>query len=168
MNEKISSPFCFLVTCVGPDHTSVRRNTPHTPLFSSNVSCEVRAASMQFPVHDENKAWCTTILFEISAIVGTFSILTRRTLGPRWGMSDYICPVGKIPLGTPSDHRTFGNVFLLDGTHVNHTLVKDGWCWWYRKYAPNNSSNSTYVVPRLRWIQTVSHLIVLCVLPAHL
>jgi Staphylococcal nuclease homologue len=23
-----------------------------------------------------------------------------------------------------------------DGTHVNHTLVKDGWCWWYRKYAP--------------------------------
>ena len=21
----------------------------------------------------------------------------------------------------------------------NHTLVKDGWCWWYRKYAPGNS-----------------------------
>jgi nuclease-like protein len=30
-------------------------------------------------------------------------------------------------------------VFLPDGTHVNHTLVKDGWCWWYRKYAPGNS-----------------------------
>jgi endonuclease YncB( thermonuclease family) len=29
-------------------------------------------------------------------------------------------------------------VFLLDGTHVNHTLVKDGWCWWYRKYAPED------------------------------
>jgi endonuclease YncB( thermonuclease family) len=26
-------------------------------------------------------------------------------------------------------------VFLRDGTHANHTLVKDGWCWWYRKYA---------------------------------
>jgi len=26
-------------------------------------------------------------------------------------------------------------VLLLDGTNVNHTLVKDGWCWWYRKYA---------------------------------
>ena len=24
---------------------------------------------------------------------------------------------------------------LPDGTNVNHTLVKDGWCWWYRKYA---------------------------------
>jgi len=26
-------------------------------------------------------------------------------------------------------------VILPDGTHVNHTLVKHGWCWWYRKYA---------------------------------
>jgi len=34
--------------------------------------------------------------------------------------------------------RTLADVFLLDGTHVNHTLVKDGWCWWYRKYAPRN------------------------------
>jgi micrococcal nuclease len=25
---------------------------------------------------------------------------------------------------------------LRDGTNVNHTLVTDGWCWWYRKYAP--------------------------------
>ncbi len=32
--------------------------------------------------------------------------------------------------------RTLGDVFLLDGTNVNHALVKDGWCWWYRKYAP--------------------------------
>ena len=30
--------------------------------------------------------------------------------------------------------RTLADVFLRDGTHVNHELVKDGWCWWYRKY----------------------------------
>jgi len=30
-------------------------------------------------------------------------------------------------------------VLLSDGTNVNHALVKDGWCWWYRKYAPFNS-----------------------------
>jgi endonuclease YncB( thermonuclease family) len=24
-----------------------------------------------------------------------------------------------------------------DGTNVNHTLVKEGWRWWYRKYAQN-------------------------------
>jgi len=35
--------------------------------------------------------------------------------------------------------RTLGDVFLLDGTHVNHELVKDGWCWWYRKYAPDDT-----------------------------
>ncbi|OAI45792.1 hypothetical protein AYO43_07570 [Nitrospira sp. SCGC AG-212-E16] len=32
--------------------------------------------------------------------------------------------------------RTLADVFLRDGTRVNHRLVKDGWCWWYRKYAP--------------------------------
>jgi micrococcal nuclease len=34
--------------------------------------------------------------------------------------------------------RTIADVFLSDGTNVNHTLVKDGWCWWYRKYALGN------------------------------
>jgi endonuclease YncB( thermonuclease family) len=31
-----------------------------------------------------------------------------------------------------------GDVLLPDGTDINHTLVKDGWCWGYRKYAPRN------------------------------
>jgi micrococcal nuclease len=35
--------------------------------------------------------------------------------------------------------HTLGDVFLLDRTHVNHELVKDGWCWWYRKYAPGDA-----------------------------
>jgi len=26
-----------------------------------------------------------------------------------------------------------------DDTNVNHSLVKDGWCWWYRKYAPGDT-----------------------------
>ena len=34
--------------------------------------------------------------------------------------------------------RTLGDVILSDGTNVNHALVKDGWCWWYRKYAPGD------------------------------
>ena len=29
--------------------------------------------------------------------------------------------------------------FLPDGTNVKHELVKDGWCWWYRKYAPGDT-----------------------------
>jgi micrococcal nuclease len=26
-----------------------------------------------------------------------------------------------------------------EGTNVSHELVKDGWGWWYRKYAPRNT-----------------------------
>jgi endonuclease YncB( thermonuclease family) len=35
--------------------------------------------------------------------------------------------------------RTLADVLLPDGTNVNYTLVKDGWCWWYRKYAPGDT-----------------------------
>jgi len=35
--------------------------------------------------------------------------------------------------------RTLADVLLSDGTNVNHHLVKDGWCWWYRKYAPGDT-----------------------------
>jgi hypothetical protein len=35
--------------------------------------------------------------------------------------------------------RTLGNVILPDGTNVNHTLVKQGWCWHYPKYAPGDA-----------------------------
>lgn len=34
--------------------------------------------------------------------------------------------------------RTIADVLLPDGTNVNQMLVKDGWCWWYPKYAPEN------------------------------
>jgi endonuclease YncB( thermonuclease family) len=30
-------------------------------------------------------------------------------------------------------------VLLPDGTNVIHTLVKEGWCWWYRKHALGNT-----------------------------
>jgi micrococcal nuclease len=35
--------------------------------------------------------------------------------------------------------RTIADVLLADGTNVNHTLVKDGWCGWYRTYAPGDT-----------------------------
>ena len=31
--------------------------------------------------------------------------------------------------------RTIAAIILPDGTNVNNKLVRDGWCWWYRKYA---------------------------------
>ena len=35
--------------------------------------------------------------------------------------------------------RTLADVLLPDGTNVNHELVREGWCWWYRKYAPGDT-----------------------------
>jgi endonuclease YncB( thermonuclease family) len=35
--------------------------------------------------------------------------------------------------------RTLADVLLPDGTNDNNELVKDGWCWWYRKYAPGDT-----------------------------
>jgi len=37
------------------------------------------------------------------------------------------------------DQETGRSYARTDGTNVNHALVKYGWCWWYRKYAPGNT-----------------------------
>ena len=29
-------------------------------------------------------------------------------------------------------------MILPYGTNVNHALVKEGWGWWYREYAPGD------------------------------
>ena len=34
--------------------------------------------------------------------------------------------------------RTVANVRLPDGTTLNHELLAQRMCWWFRKYAPNN------------------------------
>jgi micrococcal nuclease len=35
--------------------------------------------------------------------------------------------------------RAIADVTLPDGTNVNHVLVKEGWRWWYRRYAPGDT-----------------------------
>jgi micrococcal nuclease len=35
--------------------------------------------------------------------------------------------------------RTLADVLLLDGTNLNQELVRQGFCWWYRKYAPGDT-----------------------------
>jgi endonuclease YncB( thermonuclease family) len=42
------------------------------------------------------------------------------------------------PHATDRYKRVVADIVLMDATHVNQRLVKDGWCWWYRKYAPDD------------------------------
>jgi micrococcal nuclease len=35
--------------------------------------------------------------------------------------------------------RMLAEVLLPDGMNLNQELVKQGWCWWYRKYAPGDT-----------------------------
>ena len=35
--------------------------------------------------------------------------------------------------------RTIADVSLPNGIIVNLELVRNGWCWWYQKYAPDNA-----------------------------
>ena len=36
--------------------------------------------------------------------------------------------------------RILADVLLADGKNVKHELVKEGWCLWYRKYAPEDTT----------------------------
>jgi endonuclease YncB( thermonuclease family) len=64
---------------------------------------------------------CATVPSEV---VGTFATLQ--------------VPVRRRSISIRIRGRTIAGVLLDDDTMVNHPLVKDGWCWWYRKYAPGN------------------------------
>jgi endonuclease YncB( thermonuclease family) len=35
--------------------------------------------------------------------------------------------------------RTLDDVILPGGMNLNQELVKQGWCWWYRTYAPGDT-----------------------------
>jgi endonuclease YncB( thermonuclease family) len=51
-----------------------------------------------------------------------------------WKWSPFKQTFGKDKYG-----RTIGEVILEDGRNLNQELVKEGWRWWYRKYAPGDS-----------------------------
>jgi hypothetical protein len=43
------------------------------------------------------------------------------------------------PKTTDRYGRTVAEVTLSSGTNLNRELVKQGWCWWFSKYAPNDT-----------------------------
>jgi endonuclease YncB( thermonuclease family) len=41
--------------------------------------------------------------------------------------------------GRDKYQRTLGDVLLPDGMNLNQELVRQGLCWWYRKYTPGDT-----------------------------
>jgi endonuclease YncB( thermonuclease family) len=41
--------------------------------------------------------------------------------------------------GKDKYHRTIAYVILPDGVNLTQELVKQGWCWWYRRYATSDT-----------------------------
>lgn len=56
----------------------------------------------------------------------------QATSALSFGQQVTILSAGKDRYG-----RTIATVELMDGTNLNYELVRQGWCWWYWKYAPN-------------------------------
>lgn len=48
------------------------------------------------------------------------------------------CPISCFTK-LPNQEAYLADVLLSDDTSVNQKLVRDGWCRWYRKYAPDDS-----------------------------
>lgn len=46
---------------------------------------------------------------------------------------------GFTPTATTSTSAPLGDVILPDGMNLNQELVKQGWYWWYGKYAKGNT-----------------------------
>lgn len=44
-----------------------------------------------------------------------------------------------VPMGRDRSGRTVADVFLPDNRLLNHELVKEGFAWWYRRYAVENT-----------------------------
>lgn len=58
----------------------------------------------------------------------------KATSDLAFGHTVTVRPIDKDRYG-----RTVATVVLQDGNILNHGLVKNGWCWWYRKYAPGDA-----------------------------
>jgi micrococcal nuclease len=65
-------------------------------------------------------------------------LLCSRNVRPQKALA-FVKEVTIQTHGKDKYKRTIGDVILPDGMNLNQELVKQGWCWWYRKYVPGDT-----------------------------
>ena len=65
----------------------------------------------------------------ISSFLNSFRSIPRQS-----GFTEKMSRAKAVSLD--QSNRTFADLLLPDGMKVYQALVKQGWCWWYRRYAP--------------------------------
>jgi endonuclease YncB( thermonuclease family) len=88
--------------------------------------------------------FCTTSTLNVSVSTDLTALEKGQTFGKRATQVRSETVVGNdVTLEETHGKDNYGYilpaVILPDGANVNHTLVKDSWCWWYRKYAQRNT-----------------------------
>ena len=67
----------------------------------------------------------------------------RQAYGTRAKLATAVLTFGQAVTIHPYEKDKYGrlvaDVILPNQNNVNQLLVKDGWCWWYRKYAPDDA-----------------------------
>ena len=53
--------------------------------------------------------------------------------------------------------NVWGMLSLPGGMNLNQELIKQGWCWWYRKYVPGDTAlesldNAARVTKKESWV----------------
>jgi endonuclease YncB( thermonuclease family) len=88
-----------------------------TLLTADKTQVKVRLHGIDCP--EKRQGWGTRAKQHASDLVFGKSVTVRVVDTDRYG-------------------RTVGEVLLEDGTSVNKAMVRDGFAWWYRRYAPKD------------------------------
>ena len=86
---------------------------------------------------------CTTNTLNVSVSTGSTARGKAKPIGSKPSMPSLTSSSGKKsrsrPMATTSTGAPLAICSYPMAPTLNQKLVKDGWCWWYRKYAPGDT-----------------------------
>ena len=123
-----------LTACVAPALPPAPPHPGDRPTFTSTVLSVTDGDTLTVFVHDKTEKVRLTGIDcpESDQPFGgqATQLTTQLALEKAVTVTDF---------GRDKYHRLLGDVVLPDGRLLNRELVREGFCWWYQKYAPLNT-----------------------------